>query len=515
MKDELQKILDEEVLNGVTGSWEKFRKRRQELAEKAINNKESICEDLELLTYLEEHGLSNLPFDAYPEIFVNLSFLPSCHDELKLKFKTKLEKIYLQNTGSFRGQFILLISIALGKEISKDIPKDEIIEKRLFDNFVSFKMDSKNNLGIAYWAIAIMHQYAIGTTRDYQQAFEYFKRALSQGLLFARSSLGEMYEKGLGTSFMNYREAASQYLLLAQHGISLALFRRYLLYSHKGHDSGIAHQTAIEALTKAALLGNPHAQHHLYHRRFWFPQDIDVETQWLQRAAQQGIPEAQHCLGIHYLNGAGVPQSNEQAIFWLQKAALQNNDEAKYKLAKLLFNNKNYTEAFRWWKSAADRHTKSLYQLGRCYAEGQGAEKNDGEALSYFLNAAMKSNVKAQYETAKYYHYKSLNEAEAISWYAKADEKGHKEAACAIGNIYYIQPNYPEAFSWYKRGAEKGNARAQFQLGFMYSKGLGTIHDMKKAKEWWKKAAQQGQKEAAEALEKLNQEQTAPRPTGP
>lgn len=57
-----------------------------------------------------------------------------------------------------------------------------------------------------------------------------------------------------------------------------------------------------------------------------------AETQYF---AQQGNPNAQHNLGVHYFDGDGVPQDYRQAAAWFGKAAQQGHAGALYVLADL------------------------------------------------------------------------------------------------------------------------------------------------------------------------------------
>ena len=50
------------------------------------------------------------------------------------------------------------------------------------------------------------------------------------------------------------------------------------------------------------------------------------------KLAEQGDAEAQHNLGLCYINGYGVQQSYEEAAKWFRKAAEQGNASAQYDL---------------------------------------------------------------------------------------------------------------------------------------------------------------------------------------
>ena len=53
---------------------------------------------------------------------------------------------------------------------------------------------------------------------------------------------------------------------------------------------------------------------------------------------------------------------------------------------------------------------------------------------------------------------------------------------------------------WYLRATEKNNAKAQYAIAECYANSIGVDKDAQTAKEWYKKAADQGHEEAAEKL---------------
>jgi genome sequencing data, contig C250 len=69
--------------------------------------------------------------------------------------------------------------------------------------------------------------------------------------------------------------------------------------------------------------------------------------------------------------------------------------------------------------------------------------------------------------------------------------------------IAYTNEDYSRAFFLYRPLAENGDASAQYKLGLMYENGQGTKRDMEKAREWYEKAAANGDEEAKEALKNL------------
>jgi TPR repeat protein len=54
-------------------------------------------------------------------------------------------------------------------------------------------------------------------------------------------------------------------------------------------------------------------------------QDYHKAFAWLQKAAEQGNPQAQNILSRMYLAGEGVEASGERAFVWERKAAENGN----------------------------------------------------------------------------------------------------------------------------------------------------------------------------------------------
>jgi len=78
-----------------------------------------------------------------------------------------------------------------------------------------------------------------------------------------------------------------------------------------------------------------------------------------RKDAELGVIVAQVNLAFMYLDGIGLPQSNEQAAQWFQKAAEKGNGEAQDNLGLLLKDGKgvtqNLVEADKWFILAGDK----------------------------------------------------------------------------------------------------------------------------------------------------------------
>ncbi len=114
---------------------------------------------------------------------------------------------------------------------------------------------------------------------------------------------------------------------------------------------------------------------------------------------------------------------------------------------------KDYKAAFRGLSSLAEQgNAKAQGNLGAMYANGQGVAKDEDQV---------------------------------VKWYHKAAEQGH---ARAFQGVRFL--------------AEQGNVSAQFNLADMYSNGRGIAKDDQQAVMWYRKAAEQGNVDLANKMDK-------------
>ena len=123
---------------------------------------------------------------------------------------------------------------------------------------------------------------------------------------------------------------------------------------------------------------------------------------WLIEA-YEGSQDAQFNLGVMYLEGKGVSQSRDKAVFWFTRAAEAGYAEAQYNLGHLYFENEENPESIRlgarWWKRAAEQGFGiAQYNYARLVFYGIGLEK-DIEEARYWMEQSAKSGqqVAAQF----------------------------------------------------------------------------------------------------------------------
>ena len=123
------------------------------------------------------------------------------------------------------------------------------------------------------------------------------------------------------------------------------------------------------------------------------PKDYAKAAELFQKAANQGLPDAQYNLGALYERGLGVPKDAVRAVTWYRFAANQNHAAAELSLGLAYANGagvtRDYKEAARWFRSAAVQGVVTAqYDLGALYADGRGVEQSATEAYALFSLAA-------------------------------------------------------------------------------------------------------------------------------
>jgi TPR repeat protein len=170
------------------------------------------------------------------------------------------------------------------------------------------------------------------------------------------------------------------------------------------------------------------------------PQDQKMAAYWYEKAAGHGSPEAQNQIGYFYQAGIGVHQDSKRAVHWYQLAASSG-------LAKAKLN------------------------LGVAYLHGAGVQQN-GE--------------------------------QAVRLLTQAFQQGNGTAATYLGILSYfgiaLKEDKIAAEKWFESGLKLHDPLAAYNLGSMYSTDVNHPHDLPKAAELLRQAADGGYVPAMHSL---------------
>jgi len=232
-------------------------------------------------------------------------------------------------------------------------------------------------------------------SRDYDKAFAYFQKAAEKGYTPSQSNLALCYESGWGTK-KDYVMAEYWYKKACAAGDKDATINLGALYA-SSHFS--KYDKAVECLLPLAQQGNEDAQFNLaiaYVHLGRHEEAIELST----NLANKGDHGAESNLGNWYLKGiCGFPIDYDKAIYWIERAvkadkkvAKHNLPIAQFKKAEILYNKKEYDEAYQFYLKAASNKDNpipgAMRKLSACYRYGLGVSKDIARADSYMAKAA-------------------------------------------------------------------------------------------------------------------------------
>jgi len=158
--------------------------------------------------------------------------------------------------------------------------------------------------------------------------------------------------------------------------------------------------------------------------------------EWLLKAAEAGLPNAQYTMGDVLLRGKGVKQDQAAAVGWYEKASAQGHGEARFKLAALYYAGigvpKNIPKSLALYRASAEAgHPEALTTMGVFYFNGRVFKKSEAAARDWWLKAAYAGEVNAMVFLARIYHNSTQlprDYPNAYVWYTLAAERGDKQA---------------------------------------------------------------------------------------
>lgn len=172
-------------------------------------------------------------------------------------------------------------------------------------------------------------------------------------------------------------------------------------------------------------------------------QDSRMAAHWYEKAAGHGSPQAQNQIGYFYQAGIGVPQDSKRAAHWYQLASSSGFVVAKVNLAV-------------------------------AYLCGLGV-RQDGELAVRLLNQAFQAGngTAATYLGLVYYFGIAVNQDKELAekWFESGVKLHDPLAAYDLGSLYSAHPdhphNLPRAADLLRLAADAGYVPAMHSLGLL------------------------------------------------
>ena len=295
--------------------------------------------------------------------------------------------------------------------------QEEALKKRVQKNDI----DAMNQLGLLYLT-DVFHKE--------KQAVELFSKASAKGHQNATYNLGACYFQGKGID-LDYGKALELFRQIADTDIfAQTIIGMCYLY---GHGVEKDYDKAVSWLKKGSEGNKTNANLHLayaYSKGLGVEKDESKALKLYSPFAEKGNLSAQYQMALIYYNGETVSRNCQQALYWFGKVANRYYDAltimgeiyekgecmpvnlakakdyyqqasdcgvplAECRLGSLLYNEKNYEEAFIYFTQAAEDKkepvAEAMRKLAACYRYGLGTTI-DLEKEKYWMDQAANHN---------------------------------------------------------------------------------------------------------------------------
>jgi len=313
----------------------------------------------------------------------------------------------------------------------------------------------------AMWWMGFRYREGKVVEQDLEKAFDWFQKSARAGHSGAMCWLGDCYRDGEGT----------------------------------GEDIG----EAIKWYEKSAALENSYAMWSLgmiYDEGNGVPENPVLGAEWYRKSAEAENAQGMYYLALDYEYGTGVEQNDAEAKKWYRKAADEGYAPAQRRIGDYYADEGKYKDAMRWYEKAAGQGDgASMNRIALLYSNGKGVRQDANKAFGWFQRSAEEGFGWGLYNLAHCYENGDgvqQNDRIAKEWYEKAAYKQIPEAECRLGEYCFDEGNYAKARFWYKRAADRGNGEALNMQGILRSSEEYGLHNDGKAVEYFRQSAEAG-----------------------
>ena len=299
------------------------------------------------------------------------------------------------------------------------------------------------------------YYFGKGVDKNLNKAVYWYKKSSKQGYPIAKNNLAVMYEvgevvqKNTDKAFKLFCGAAIQGVIVAQDNI-------INIYIETRKDS----RHVLAWVKIASVNGSEYAKSVLAQM---YVKGLGVE---------QDFKKAKHIyLDLYNFSKIKAKRANaalyiaeyydfhaskkKTALEWYLISAKLGSLDAKYQAAGMLYDKKEYKQAFKWSEIASKEGNASATQLlGNLYRNGWGVKQDLEKSVALALKAESLGSVQAMFNLAVAY------------------DKGEG-----------VKQNKRKALNWYLKYA-KEEGRGQHFVGIKYMNGDGVDVDLKKAAFW-------------------------------
>jgi len=386
--------------------------------------------------------------------------------------------------------------------------------------------------------LGAMYAIGQGVTRDYVEAARWYRRSAERGGKKGQYALGMFHLEGL-VGHKDFNEAVKWLGASAKQGFQPAQYTLVLVFA-EGFDTTADAAEAAYWYTGKRGLSDGEATYQVgtfYARGFSVWRDEQRVIAWLLRRRGTASATAEPYLKQLYGESWG---DETQAVRWYRISAEAGYVGAQVNLARIYWNTEsqywNCAEAARWTRLAADKgDATAMVNMGMLYAQGpkervtraigvELEETDSGVRVKRVIDgspadvAGIRPREFIVGFNGKDVQKLSMREIAELVRSAKGEmtiglradndatprmvnlSSREVRTKCPGAEIAGLRQDLVQSVAWFEKASNLGDPTGLFYLAQAYRKGNGVAQDNRKAFDLYKKGADNGDWEAAQAI---------------
>jgi len=223
------------------------------------------------------------------------------------------------------------------------------------------------------------------------------------------------------------------------------------------------------------------------------------------KRAIDGNAQSQIWVANEYFNGTqNTSKDFKMFYYWAEKAAAQGIPEAQYKLGAALNSDGKFESAVHWFKNCAENgngkwQSDALVALSDLSLKGMATGYTSDESFSLITKAALQHNPYACYSLgllllSKTGDCKAINSSKAL--FEDSASNGFIKAKYVLGLLYLksscVGKNETKAMELIRDAAEAGDPEAEMTYSKLLDDGIGVAKNQELAHKFKEKAERSG-----------------------